>query len=1229
MSGQYYEGIGFNSSPVISRVDSTINSDTWSNGTPDASLYPDTFSVRWTGWLRPRFSGTYSFRSTSDDGIRVWVNNHLIIDNWTDHGETDNTGTVTLAAGILVPIKVEYYESVGGATVKLRWSSDLQAEEIVPQSQLYSTDQGNDGGTGGENPGGGDEQEQQRQPMIYAMSAPPANSGVGAWINDPVHGWVAADGTHLGYSDFRAPVALAKEDGKDTGARIVDFNGDGRADMFGLGAGGWQFYRNTGEGFESDPNWNLPVPAADVSYAVESGTITKCDKPTFVDLNGDGRVDMIAKVSITYIPFDEIHGIHRVLGEKIAWINTGAGWDIVSWYYPPLDLERGSRLIDVNGDGLPDHVQHWRDQGTIIRNVALNTGTGWQVLTVNSAEFNRFLPPLLLNQNDGGSDAGVVGTELVDLNGDGLVDLLARCDSGIGGVPVNTAYFNTGNGWVLAPTSFRSLNNLAENNVPQGVALLDINGDGRADLVRSWLAEREVHLGTSEGWRVAASPEYNLVRQLSQPNLPNTGTDFVDIDADGVADQIWNYEDVSGGSGTSKGAAFSKVRSFNRLKKVTNGFGVAASIAYAAITDRDATTGAYIVYDRGTDQLADTANVIGPMYVVKAVTHDDGLGGDYVVEYRYGGLRAHRVRGSLGFEWMRVTDSRTQITSEAQYRQDFPYTGMPASSTTKKSDGTVLSSSTITYATVNPVLIGVPVMPYASQTVQSSFELDGSLISTTTTSVSDIDAYGNVKAMSTATTGGFEKITTNVYAQDDVANWRLGRLTKSTVVSKMGSEQVTRTSGFRYDTSTGLLTDEAVEPNFSGDGLHASASDAAGYNEYTLRTTYGYDPFGNKNSVTIRGLIYTVNDAGTTVSTGQLDDRSTTTEYLDGRGRFPTSTSNQLGHTESYTEYDQLTGALKKMTGANDLETTWTYDVWGRKKSQQLADDSDTTITYHWANALPSGAVISAPYSAATPLYAVQTTTAGATPTLTYYDKFGREILVVGVNGNGRNVFVNTHYDSLGRAYAKSNPYFANASQVNYSVTTEFDLLNRPKTIRTPSDDSPSGTDAQGRTYVESTFTYAGLKSTATDASGRKSETEKDSQGWTITSTRNVTAAASAPASSVTYGYDAAGNLRNTSVTGDGTTVVLIYDQRGRKMHMTDADMGVWQYRYNAFGELIWQKDARGMIVRMGYDKLGRMTTRTEPNDANTAVETTTWTYDTAVGKGIGKLASLLISRRL
>jgi len=76
----YYNNQTLSGSPALVRDESDINYD-WGSSSPDPSVSADHFSARWTGYLNVT-PGTYRFTATSDDGIRVWVDNALIINQW-------------------------------------------------------------------------------------------------------------------------------------------------------------------------------------------------------------------------------------------------------------------------------------------------------------------------------------------------------------------------------------------------------------------------------------------------------------------------------------------------------------------------------------------------------------------------------------------------------------------------------------------------------------------------------------------------------------------------------------------------------------------------------------------------------------------------------------------------------------------------------------------------------------------------------------------------------------------------------------------------------------------------------------------------------------------------------------------------------------------------------------------------------------------------------------------
>jgi hypothetical protein len=136
LTGQYFNDQTL-TNLVLTRTDPTVSFN-WDSGSPDPSVPVDHFSARWTGQVQAQFSETYTFYTDSDDGVRLWVNGVQLVNNWTDHANTENSGTVALVAGQKYDIKMEYYENGGQAVAKLLWSSPSTAKQAVPTSQLYA-----------------------------------------------------------------------------------------------------------------------------------------------------------------------------------------------------------------------------------------------------------------------------------------------------------------------------------------------------------------------------------------------------------------------------------------------------------------------------------------------------------------------------------------------------------------------------------------------------------------------------------------------------------------------------------------------------------------------------------------------------------------------------------------------------------------------------------------------------------------------------------------------------------------------------------------------------------------------------------------------------------------------------------------------------------------------------------------------------------------------------------
>jgi outer membrane protein OmpA-like peptidoglycan-associated protein len=146
--GAYYRGPNFDKF-VLKRRDATIDFD-WNFRPPGPGLPNEYFSVRWTGWLVAPSTGRYLFHARVDDGIRVWVDDELILDEWRPQRVRDFTATVSLKQGTAYRLKVEYFQDILHTRAFLNWSPPdesntdrrINANTPIPTRYLFSTDPG-------------------------------------------------------------------------------------------------------------------------------------------------------------------------------------------------------------------------------------------------------------------------------------------------------------------------------------------------------------------------------------------------------------------------------------------------------------------------------------------------------------------------------------------------------------------------------------------------------------------------------------------------------------------------------------------------------------------------------------------------------------------------------------------------------------------------------------------------------------------------------------------------------------------------------------------------------------------------------------------------------------------------------------------------------------------------------------------------------------------------------
>ncbi|MDB5322017.1 MAG: uncharacterized protein JWN40_3648 [Phycisphaerales bacterium] len=123
--------------PAISAFVSDVNFN-WGIGSPLPAIAPDTFSARFDGFLQAPATGNYTIYTRADDGVRLWIDGQLLINDWTRHPATDRSAIFHLEAGKKYSLRLEYFEAYGSASLQLSWSSLTMPRQVIPTS-AFST----------------------------------------------------------------------------------------------------------------------------------------------------------------------------------------------------------------------------------------------------------------------------------------------------------------------------------------------------------------------------------------------------------------------------------------------------------------------------------------------------------------------------------------------------------------------------------------------------------------------------------------------------------------------------------------------------------------------------------------------------------------------------------------------------------------------------------------------------------------------------------------------------------------------------------------------------------------------------------------------------------------------------------------------------------------------------------------------------------------------------------
>lgn len=976
--------------------------------------------------------------------------------------------------------------------------------------------------------------------------------GLPDWIQgrkDHLKAWLNTGSGFRESSAFKPPKTMF--DGEDIKAELVDVNADGLPDFVYQNSSNnniTEVRLNTGSGWAYSRYSNrLPVENYKGKYVVG----------IFTDLNQDGYTDFV---------YSRKGKACRAFYNRAKEQNGQPTWEEKSEALPCRNYDEMSlreedgkprgQLADIDGNGLPDWMINAKYTGNHQLKTYLLTNNGWKLSSSYSYTHTESLYSSIIVPTE---------TGLYDLNGDGLLDLNCRAlNTGIGFLQMSRD---------VCPQKPAYLSTRPDRNTASVFGDFDNNGQ-----IERAVGDRTIGLPGIQ-WHSSSNRK---ITDIMPPHWnANPGEVAVgDINGDGLTDYLYTKKSTGLKTYLGKGAKT------GLIKAITDGLGNKIEIDYHVLSD---TKSSKSIYTPGSKNGGRGLPVILGKRVVsehRSIT----AGKIHNTRYKYGDMR-HDVDddGMLGFRWMEVANATTGVAERTIYSHTYPYIGRAernyryftnaansisrlASCPTGQTYG-LLSCGEQQYQYIEP--IDNVKLIYAAESKQFEYSMSGQHLKTSITQNSNYDDYGNVGqvvgTVQDANTGEqWTKTNTNWY-DNYPEEWHLGRLSRSKVVhtDNLGN-QITKNASFEYDPRTRQLTAEITEPNHAGTPLY-------------LRKDYTYDQWGNKNSIATTGYDY---------DGSQLPTRTakTTTQYTtnsEGLAIKKVTTENALGHTEER-HYSTSGGNLIYQKGPNGIATRWVYDNFGRKTYEYRADGTYSQIIRRWAQAGdPEGAVyvISGHSGLTQPVSGYPETIAGATE---YFDAKGRSVHKTTVAIDGRLIHEKSRYNTIGQKSAVARKHFD--GDPIYWANTEYDALGR--TIKTLRPD--------GKVYR---IEYDGFTMIKYDAKDNATTTTKNAQG-------KVVKVQDAAGGELQHFYDVTGALDYT-IDPQRNRIDIDYDIHGRKLSMNDPAMGYWQYKYNSFGELRWQKNAKGQVTHLAYDKLGRMFRRGEGTNV------ARWYYDHLPGENL------------
>ncbi len=652
------------------------------------------------------------------------------------------------------------------------------------------------------------------------------------------------------------------------------------------------------------------------------------------------------------------------------------------------------------------------------------------------------------------------------------------------------------------------------------------------------------------------------------------------------------------------------------VSQLTDGLGANHQFQYTTLTSASG-SGLFTERPFGSGSApTDTQLLTGSgalRHVVTKLRRDNGLSGYHDSTYRYQdrGLKSTKHWGFLGFYAQRIKDEQSGIVTYGQYRMDYPNFGSPARvyqyNNTFGAQTETISRSESDYGAYSKAHAGgSTTRPYRSRGINFAYEGNTMLGGVANSSTLSFDSAGLPTQVAQSTT-----VATGVTTGSTPSGW--GRIPAYTFSGVQHSADDTvkftnRTSGATW--LVGFVNETLTEswkgsPSGAGVLQKTTFAPHSTSNRVSSLTRFPGDPSLN---LTVSYTYYSNGlPTSVAVSGANVSSRTTTRSSTFTASRYPLNFTNAKNQTTDYDSHDLRFGTPKEIDDPNGQSTLWARDPFGRLTSHTNSDSVVQSTNYK------SCAVVSCPtVNGVAAVYRVETDSIIAPIKRSYHDKLGRPIRTEVESFGGSYSKSDTWYDNQGRVKKASMPYFSGTPAY---ATPTYDIRGR-----VTNNSRPDGSSTGVAYSVSGSTVIVTVTDNIKNANGTSGGSQVKRNEFNILEqlVKTTDGYGTSSAVSVTYVYDANGNLTTATVNGGsaGTTVSTFEnDSAGNQTKAIDPNSGTVTSTYTALGQVRTITDNLSQVSTYSYDVLDRATSLVNADG------TSTWVWDTATN-GSGKLKS-------